>query len=145
MDQVQKLDPDHTWSGLSLALTDHPQMIDVHAEFLGAARTTDVISFAYSPHPPATTGYTGDVIVNVEQAMEVGPREAGVAHELALYIAHGCHHLTGADDSTPALRRRMRRIELDWLRQAGELGLIDPILTLPSVPSHRECCEEVGQ
>lgn len=135
MGKVQQLDPAHTWTELSLALTDHLQMTAVNTTFLEAHRTTDVISFAYPPHPPATDGYAGDVIVNVEQAIEVGPQEGGVAEELALYIAHGCHHLTGADDATPTQRRRMRRIELEWLRQAAERNLIDPILAVPAPAS----------
>jgi ssRNA-specific RNase YbeY (16S rRNA maturation enzyme) len=35
--------------------------------------------------------------------------------ELALYIAHGFDHLSGADDDTPARRAAMRRTEMRWL------------------------------
>ena len=44
--------------------------------------------------------------------------------ELALYLAHGCDHLTGADDATPAGRARMRRRELGWLRELALTRLI---------------------
>ena len=41
------------------------------------------------------------------------PWSAG--HELALYIAHGLDHLSGADDATYEGYRTMRRRELRWL------------------------------
>lgn len=131
MERVQELDPANSWEGLSLALTDHAGMAEVHARYLGSAKKTDVMSFAYPPTPCVAEGYTGDVIVNVQLAMEEGDRHEGEAWELALYIAHGCHHLTGADDATPLQRRQMRAVETGWLTQAAAVGLIEPILGLP--------------
>lgn len=127
MQQVKTLDPATAWGHLSLIITDHAGMAHIHAASFGTAQTTDVISFAYPPTPPIDDESSGEVIVNVEQALEQGTRYDGPARELALYIAHGCQHLTGADDSTPALKRQMRRVESRWLDQAAGEGLIDPI------------------
>jgi ssRNA-specific RNase YbeY (16S rRNA maturation enzyme) len=44
-----------------------------------------------------------------------GPQHDGADAELALYIAHGFDHLSGADDNTPARRAAMRRTEMRWL------------------------------
>jgi len=98
----------------------------LQAAHLGRPHSTDVLSFAYAPLPPLTA-WQGEVIVNLDRARAAGPRHRGIAYELALYIAHGCQHLSGADDATPAQRRTMRRIETAWLREAEEDGLISSL------------------
>ena len=60
--------------------------------------------------------------MNISQAHRLGRRYGGPAHELALYIAHGCDHLAGEDDTTPAQRQRMRKRELRWLREVQKHG-----------------------
>jgi ssRNA-specific RNase YbeY (16S rRNA maturation enzyme) len=67
------------------------------------------------------------VFVNAERARAEGLRRGGVADELALYIAHGCDHLAGASDRTPAGRARMRRREQAWLAEARRLGYVDVV------------------
>lgn len=125
MRQVQRLDKTMIWDELSLVLMDNRSIARLHDRYLGDERATDVISFAYPPEPGAGTGYTGEIFVNVERAVTVGPSHNGVVQELALYVAHGCHHLTGADDHTPQLRARMRRVDLRWLRRAEADGLLN--------------------
>lgn len=100
----------------------------VNRDVLGRDDVTDVISIAYPPAPGDTPGWNGEVIVNIERAVVSGRRlgrrrGAGAsrwtpARELALYIAHGCDHLADEDDDTPDARRRMRRRELRWLKEA---------------------------
>ena len=131
MQQVQALDATMIWDELSLVLMDDRGIAHVHEAHLGSPRPTDVISFAYPPSPGDSGGHTGEVIVNVERAARVGPRYQGVTKELALYIAHGCHHLTGAEDHTPELRTRMRRIERGWLKAAAAAGLIESLTVQP--------------
>ena len=126
--------PDRCWTGLSLVLTNHRGMVELHAAHLGSRRRTDVLSFAYPPQPPATTGDTGEVIVNLDRAWEQGLRRQGVARELAWYVAHGCLHLAGEEDHTPALRARMRWIEQQWLRRAAARGLIEPLAPSAAAP-----------
>jgi rRNA maturation RNase YbeY len=128
LQQVQELDPDHPWISLSVILTDNQGMPRMHAAAMGRTKNTDVISYAYPPGPDVGPGYHGEVVVNVERAVELGPRFDGVELELALYLAHGCHHLTGADDHSPLERRRMRKVENRWLEKADAKGLIKGLM-----------------
>jgi len=56
------------------------------------------------------------------------PRNWSTAHELALYLAHGIDHLTGATDDSPLARRRMRTREMNWVRSAERRGLLHDLL-----------------
>ncbi len=93
---------------------------------------TDVITMRYAPMPGLDTETCGELIVNIERAVDEGrkrvPRGWTPAHELALYIAHGLDHLTGADDTDSAGRRRMRARELRWVRGAERAGLLRGLL-----------------
>lgn len=106
------------WSDLAVLITDDAGIVPFNAACFGKGWPTDVISQPYTS-PPG-----GEVIVNVERALFVGgPGKQGEA-ELALYIAHGLHHLAGAVDRTPAQRRAMLRQERAWLRAAAKEGLL---------------------
>ncbi len=97
-----------------------------HAAVMGVPTPTDVITIPYeaTPFEPAHA----ELLVNPMQAARCAlsrdpetllPEERSIpwspSHELALYIAHGFDHLTGADDASPADYRKMRRRELKWL------------------------------
>lgn len=131
MRRVQALNNMRTWTELSVVLTDDRGITRLNKTHLGARRPTDVISFAYPPVSGATDQYTGEVIVNVERAATIGPRYKGAAEELALYVAHGCHHLSGATDKTPLQRSRMRRVEERWLNETDTAGLLKAISIRP--------------
>ncbi len=76
-----------------------------------------MVSCAYPPLPGVTDGWLGELHVNVQRAVEEGAsRRRGVAGELALYVAHGLDHLSGARDDTDTLRRKMLRRENNWIR-----------------------------
>lgn len=81
-----------------------------------------MITLVFDPLPGEPRHTHGEIHVNAQRAAQVAPRDAN--HELALYIAHGLNHLSGARDHTPRERRRMRRRELAWLREAAALGLL---------------------
>jgi probable rRNA maturation factor len=108
--------PETAWQEVTLLLTDDTGITQYNREFFGKDRPTDVISFRSEPIP-GEEGVTGDLIVNVECAVREGPQHDGVDAELALYIAHGFDHLSGADDDTPARRAAMRRTEMRWLAE----------------------------
>jgi len=97
-------------------LTDDDGITQYNREFFGKDRSTDVISFRGEP-VPGEDGTTGDLIVNVECAVREGPQHDGINSEMALYIAHGFDHLSGANDDTPARRAAMRRTEMRWLAE----------------------------
>jgi probable rRNA maturation factor len=109
-------DPDTVWQEVTLLLTDDSGITQYNREFFGKDRATDVISFRSEP-VPGEDGVTGDLIVNVERAVQEGPNHDGISAELALYIAHGFNHLSGADDNTPAKRAAMRRTEMRRLAE----------------------------
>jgi probable rRNA maturation factor len=113
---LEAADPDTAWQEVTLLLTDDSGIMQYNREFFGKDRATDVISFRSEPIP-GEDGVTGDLIVNVERAVQEGPNHDGISAELALYIAHGFNHLSGADDNTPAKRAAMRRTEMRRLAE----------------------------
>ena len=100
-------------------LLDDDASAAVNAAILGHAGPTDVITQQYAPVPGEPPGLLGEIFLNADQAVRAAPRRVGWTpdRELALYLAHGFDHLSGADDATPRERARMRRRELAWLRQ----------------------------
>lgn len=125
--KVEALAPDFTLQSLSLVWLndDHIRTLN-HAHF-GRDRITDVISFCYPPIP-GVAGHTAELFINLDQAWNEGRLRAGPDDELARYIAHGLHHLTGAEDDTPARKRRMLAKEAAWVRAAAAAGLVKGLL-----------------
>jgi rRNA maturation RNase YbeY len=96
-------------------------MRNLHAIHLGNPDTTDVVTFPLPPVDCRDGLWTGDIYINVEQAVELTsqaiPPWPAASRELALYLAHACDHLAGETDHTTAERKRMRRRELRWLKE----------------------------
>lgn len=107
--------PRRRWEDISLILLDDAGIAAANRACFQRDRPTDVISLTYRP-AGREGGWRGDILVNVERARQQGRRYGGAARELALYIAHGFDHLSGADDDTPRRRAAMRRRENRWLR-----------------------------
>lgn len=116
------------WGDISLVLLDDNGIQRMNRSFLKHDHPTDVISFSYDPVPGESVAVSGEILVNVEMALRLGRRFNGSERELALYIAHGCDHLTGADDASETERRRMRSRELRWIRIAEKEDLITGLL-----------------
>ncbi len=118
---ARRLAPPMPWRELTVILADDAAIDPINRAVMGHAGATDVITQRYEAVPGEPSGLVGDLVINVEQAWRVGTRLARTrsawspAHELALYLAHGCDHLAGAEDDTPAGRVRMRRRERRWL------------------------------
>lgn len=111
MSRVSQCTPNLQWKELSLVLSDD-RIRELNHTWFGKDTVTDVISFAYPEDG------MGEVIVNVKQAFEEGSLRESPDHELALYIAHGCHHLTGAEDDTPEKKTAMLQTEAGWVEAA---------------------------
>lgn len=120
MKQVARLDRSFAWTELSLVFMDD-NIRELNREWFGKDTGTDVISFAY----PGNAS-TGEVIVNVQQAFEEGHLRVSPDHELALYIAHGCHHLMGAEDDTPERKKSMLDLEHKWVEECFSLHTRGP-------------------
>jgi rRNA maturation RNase YbeY len=118
---------DAPWSEVCVVLTDDAGIVPTNKEYFGKTRPTDVISFRYDPIPGEDEGFSGDLIVNVDRAVQVGPDQHGADYELALYIAHGFDHLSGAEDDTPEKKQAMLDTETAWLEEAG--GMADNLIT----------------
>ena len=99
-----------------MVLTDDEGIVPANLKYFGKDRPTDVISFRYDP-VPGEKGFSGDLIINVDRALQVGPQQNGEDHELALYIAHGFDHLSGAEDDTPEKKKAMLDTETAWLKE----------------------------
>lgn len=129
MTRAQRLNNDTSWGDITVVLTDNAGITDINRQVFNRATSTDVIALRYAPLPGVETHATAELFINVERACQY-PRRRGwnVAKELALYIAHGCDHLAGAIDDTDTQRKRMRRRELRWLREAQAQGLIEDLL-----------------
>ena len=124
MDKIAALDPSFNWTELSIVLTDDT-IRELNRDWFGKDTVTDVISFAY-PDAGLGGGDTGEIILNLDQAAGEGRLRESPDHELALYLAHGCHHLTGAEDDTPARKQAMLALESAWVEEARAQNLIGP-------------------
>jgi len=121
---LQAVHPECVWDAVAVVLTDDAEIAPVNRVFLDHACATDVITFTLPSMPGGGAGISGEIHINVERAIGEGARRGGATDELALYLAHGCDHLTGANDRTVRERRRMRRRELLWIRRARQAGLM---------------------
>lgn len=128
MDRARKLSPEIEWGTISVVLTDNSETTRLNILHLSRTETTDVISFRYLPVPGETHSLDGELIINVERAVEMAQKTGkegwDASRELALYMAHGCDHLMDETDYDAAGRRRMRRRELEWLHQLEDSGII---------------------
>ncbi len=109
-------------------LVDDEGITQTNREYFGKNRPTDVISFRYDPVPGEADESSGDLLVNIDRAVLEGTARGNADHEIALYIAHGFDHLSGAEDDTPEKRKKMRATETAWLRKAAKEGLISGLI-----------------
>ena len=119
------------WDSVGLLLLDDESIAQTNRDYFGKDRPTDVISFRYDPIPGEPPAFSGDLLVNVQRALQEGPNQKGSSHELALYIAHGIDHLSGSEDDTPEKRAAMLSTETAWLEEAQDLGLLPPLFPPP--------------
>ena len=109
-------------------LLDDEGITQTNREYFGKNHPTDVISFRYDPIPGEADQFSGDLLVNLDRVLLEGTARSNVDYELALYIAHGFDHLTGAEDDTPEKQKKMRATETAWLRKAASEGLVDRLI-----------------
>ena len=116
--------PGAPWREITLHVTHDAANREMNRRILGHDYPTDVITQRYEPFPFEPPGLVAELFVNVDEARRNAERlrRTSWAEELVLYVAHGCDHLTGADDATPEGRRAMRRRDLRWMRAALKEG-----------------------
>jgi len=113
---AQKRMPDDVWQEVTIHLLTDESIAPVNQAIMNHEGATDVITQRYDICPGEPEGLIGELFINVQRACTI-PRTKGWTkqHELALYLAHGFDHLTGADDATAKERAAMRRRERRWL------------------------------
>jgi probable rRNA maturation factor len=111
------------WEEISVVIVDDIQSREINNMHLQHDYPTDVITYTLPPMPGEDT-FSGEIIVNVQYAERHVTKNFPFSRELALYIAHGFDHLSGADDHTEAEYNRMRRRDLRWLKEAEERALL---------------------
>ena len=125
-----ELKPLPAWSEIALIVTDDNGITPVNHSAFGKNEPTDVISLTYLGAPGESPAPAGEIFVNARRARALGRTARGTGRELALYIAHGLHHLAGASDRTPSLRRAMLNEERAWLSKAEKAGLLKELVSL---------------
>ncbi len=104
---------------LSIALVGDARMSALHAQFMGIAGTTDVLTFPLDADRRGRA-LSGEVVVCVPEARRrVRENRGSVERELLLYALHGLLHLCGYDDRTGSGFRKMHRTEDMILTQLG--------------------------
>ncbi len=95
---------------VSLLITDDAEIAELHAQFLGDATPTDVISFLIDDG--------AELVVSRETARRRAHEHGHtIRAELALYIVHGILHTTGFDDVRARDRERMRTAEREVMHR----------------------------
>ena len=104
---------------MSLALVGDARMSKLHAQFMGIAGPTDVLTFPLDEDARGRVT-SGEVVVCVAEARRrAKDHKEKPERELLLYALHGMLHLCGYDDRTAADFRRMHRTEDKILTELG--------------------------
>ena len=112
---------------LSIALVDDGQMAKLHAQFLGIAGPTDVLTFELE-HDDRNRVIAGEIVVCIPEARrQAAARGVKIADEVLLYALHGMLHLSGFDDRTERGFRAMHRREDQILTALG----VGPVFNRP--------------
>jgi len=97
--------------GINLILVADSEIKHLNKVFLSRTETTDVIAFNHPKPiliPPGENPPFGDIFICLtvarRQAKKMGH---SLETELLILATHGALHLSGMDDATPALRRKM--------------------------------------
>jgi probable rRNA maturation factor len=100
---------------LGIHLVGSAEMAKLNRQFLGHDGSTDVITFDHSEASSRTRRATrlhGELFICLDDAVKQAREFRSTWQaELARYVIHGILHLRGRDDTTPALRREMKREE----------------------------------
>jgi probable rRNA maturation factor len=106
---------------IGLILTSKAKIKRLNKAFLSRAGLTDVIAFNHpkpAVSPPGETLPFGDIFI----CLPVARRQAdSMGHsletELLILATHGALHLSGMDDATPPLRRKMNERTVRLLKK----------------------------
>jgi len=107
--------------GISLVLTSDAEIKRLNKAFLAHTGTTDVIAFNHprpAVTPPGEILPFGDIFICLPAARRQAKRMGhSLETELLILATHGALHLSGMDDATPALRRKMNQRTIILLKK----------------------------
>jgi rRNA maturation RNase YbeY len=113
---AHKRTPGEVWQEVTIHLLTDKGIAPINQAIMNHEGATDVITQRYDACPGEPEGLIGELFINVQRACSIPcPKGWTKQQELALYLAHGFDHLTGADDTTALERAAMRRRERRWL------------------------------
>jgi probable rRNA maturation factor len=102
---------------ISIGIVTDERMHELNRRFLDHDYPTDVLSFVLK-HDKKNQSVEGEIIASSEYAAREAPQYGWSADdELLLYIIHGCLHVVGYDDTTPAAKNKMTAAETKYLKQ----------------------------
>ena len=110
---------------ISVAIVDDSRMHALNRQYLDHDYPTDVLSFVLE-HDAAAGSLEGEIIASADYAAREAARYGWTTDdELLLYVIHGCLHLVGHEDHTPAAQTAMREAEAKHLANFGLTHLYD--------------------
>lgn len=114
---------------LSVLLVGLRAMRYLNRRYLKVDRDTDVLAFPLNEGTKRGSSlYLGDVVISSDRAVACAKAfNISFVEELLRYLVHGILHLTGYDDTTAHLRKRMEARQERLLNAALEKGLWNAI------------------
>lgn len=104
---------------ISIGIVTDERMHELNRQYLNHDYPTDVLSFVLA-HDKKNKSLDGEIIASSDYAAREAARYGWSGNdELLLYIIHGCLHLVGYDDTTPAAKKKMTTAEASYLKQFG--------------------------
>jgi len=104
---------------ISIAIVSDQRMHELNRQYLQHDYPTDVLSFVLE-YDKAEMRLDGEIVASSDYAAREAERYGWTAgDELLLYVIHGCLHLVGHDDGTPAGQQAMREAEARHLATFG--------------------------
>ena len=98
---------------LGLIIVADEEIKRLNKTFLSHTGVTDVIAFSYPEPafaPPGETASFGDIYICLPQARRQAAKMGhSLETELLILAVHGALHLSGMDDATAALRKKMNK------------------------------------
>jgi rRNA maturation RNase YbeY len=107
---------------LGVRLVGRREMAELNWRHLRHEGSTDVITFDYSEAVASASlaeegGMRGELVICPDEACRQAARFGTTWEaEVARYLIHGILHLLHYDDLEPAARRRMKRVEDQWVK-----------------------------
>lgn len=110
---------------VSIFFVSSKKISELHKLYFNDPSVTDCISFPLDPVHKNQSDILGDIFVCPEVAGTYVKNHGGeIYEEITLYVIHGLLHLLGYDDTSPQLKRSMRKAEKRHMKNLKEKNLL---------------------